>query len=96
VICIGVRDPLVAFNVNIDATLDEAKRIAKAIRGPYIRALAFELPSRGLVQVSMNLIAPYELGPHDALRLIDANVVDCEIVGLVPEGIATAGLPLRA
>jgi glutamate formiminotransferase len=96
VICIGVRGPLVAFNVNIDATLDEARRIAKAIRGPNVRALAFDLPSRGLVQVSMNLVAPYELGPKEAFAMIDANVVDCEIVGLVPDGISTDGLPFRA
>ena len=82
VMCIGVRGPLVAFNVNIDATLDEAKQIAKRIRSDKIRALAFDLPSRGLVQVSMNLIAPEEIGPDEALDLIDAKIVDYEIVGL--------------
>ncbi len=95
VICIGVRGPLVAFNVNIDATLDEARAIAKRIRGDHIRALAFELPSRGLMQVSMNLVAPNALGPRQALELIDANIVDCEIVGLVPDGVDVEGLPSR-
>ena len=95
VICVGVRGPLVAFNVNIDATPDEARAIVKRIRGEHIRALAFDLPSRGLVQVSMNLVEPFETGPKEAFALIDANVVDCEIVGVVPEGIATDGLPLR-
>ena len=46
VLCIGVRDPLVAFNVNLDAPLAAAKRIAMDVRGEHIRALAFELPSR--------------------------------------------------
>ena len=73
--CVGVRDPLVAFNVNLDATLAEAKAIAKAVRSPEIRALAFELPSRGLVQVSMNLIDPKNVGPADAFERIARNVV---------------------
>lgn len=95
VICIGVRDPLVAFNVNIDATLDEAKAIAKSIRSDAIRALAFDLPSRGLVQISMNLVAPHIVAPKQAFERIDANVVDCEIVGLVPDDVDLSGLPFR-
>jgi glutamate formiminotransferase len=95
VICVGVRGPLVAFNVNIDATLAEARAIAKRIRRRQVRALAFDLPSRGLVQVSMNLVDPYAFGPKDALELVDANIVDCEIVGLVPDGVEVDGLPTR-
>ena len=45
-----------------------------------VRALAFELPSRGLVQVSMNLIDPKRVGPTDAFERIAGNVVDCEVV----------------
>jgi len=97
VLCIGVRDPLVAFNVNIDATLDEAKAIARAIRSDEIRALAFGLPSRGLVQISMNLTDPLRIGPREAFTRIDANVVDCDVVGLVPDELLDdlEGLPLR-
>jgi len=88
VICVGVRDPLVAFNVNLDATLDEAKRIAKQIRDGDIRALAFELPSRGLTQVSMNLVNPNVVGADEALARIAAlteKIVGSEIVGLLPD-----------
>jgi glutamate formiminotransferase len=96
VMCIGVRDTLVAFNVNIDATPDEARAIVRAIRSPQIRALAFDLPSRGLVQISMNLGDPLRVGPREAFERIDANVVDCEIVGLVPNEISLEGLPIRS
>jgi glutamate formiminotransferase len=95
VICIGARDPLVAFNVTIEASLADAKRIANQIRDLHLRALGFELPSRGLVQVSMNLVDPLHVGPKEALARLAAKIVDCEIVGLVPDGVATDGLPLR-
>ncbi len=96
VICIGVRDPLIAFNANLDASLADAKRMATEVRDEHVRALAFDLPSRGLVQVSMNLVAPHIVGPRNAFDRIEGNVVDCEIVGLVPDGTDTTGLPLRA
>lgn len=93
VICIGVRDPLIAFNVTLDASLADAKRIAKEIRDENVRALGFDLPSRCLVQVSMNLVAPHIVGPTEAFERINATSVDCEVVGLVPDGTDTTGLP---
>jgi glutamate formiminotransferase len=105
--CIGVRPPLIAFNINVRTTLDRAQAVAHAVRErdgglPGVRALAFPLPSRGLVQVSMNLTAPDATGPRaafDAVRtLAGGAVVDAEVVGLVPDAFLAelAELPLRA
>jgi len=90
VICVGVRDPLIAFNVNIEGSLDDALRVASEIRSDDIRALGFELPSRGLAQVSMNLVALHQTGPakaHEAVASLVDAIVDCEIVGLVPNHV---------
>jgi glutamate formiminotransferase len=99
VVCVGVRGPLIAFNVNIDAPFEEAKNIARELRNiASVRALAFELPTRSLVQVSMNLTRPELVGPRAVFERIarTAAVVDAEIVGLVPSGTDLAGVPLRA
>jgi glutamate formiminotransferase len=59
---------------------------------PGVRALGFELPSRGQVQVSMNLVALERTGLEEACRTVDAaahrhgdRVLEVELVGLVPE-----------
>lgn len=105
VVCLGIRDPLVAFNVNFRGDIQAVRQVAKDVRAPGVRALGFELASRGLVQVSMNLIAPDRLGPKAAFRRVltqaletDLELVDCEVVGLVPHTIVEQleGLPLRA
>jgi glutamate formiminotransferase len=100
VLCLGIRDPLVAFNVNLHSNLGEAKAIASHIRAPRIRALGFSLPSRGLAQVSMNLVEPLELGPRRAFDLVASrteHIADCEVVGLLPKALMpdVLGLPLR-
>lgn len=101
VICIGIRDPLIAFNVNLDATLAEARRIANELRRPGVRALGLELRSRGLVQVSMNLIEPSRVGPLEVFTRVRERsdaIVDAEIVGLVPDDVLSelAEIPLRS
>lgn len=105
VVCLGVRDPLIAFNVDFRGELTDAKHVARAVRAPEIRALGFELASRNLVQVSMNLIAPERVGPKEAFDRVLAlakgttlQLVDCEVVGLVPEPHLAEldSLPLRA
>ena len=104
VVCLGIRDPLVAFNVNLRCPIGAAREIARAIRTQEIRALGFELPSRGLVQVSMNLIQPERVGPRAAFDRVvslardrQLELVNCEVVGLVPHPILPEleGLPLR-
>jgi glutamate formiminotransferase/glutamate formiminotransferase/formiminotetrahydrofolate cyclodeaminase len=96
-IVVGARPFLIAFNVNLRTNdLSVARRIARAVRErdgglPFVKALGFELQSRGVVQVSMNLI-DYE---HTAIsRAFDAvqkqaktegvEILSAEIVGLLP------------
>jgi glutamate formiminotransferase len=93
VICIGIRDHLIAFNVNCLGPLDAARLAAKELRAhPGIRALGLELPSRGEVQLSMNLFELSATGPARAFesavvaaRHHGLQVIDCEVAGLVPE-----------
>jgi glutamate formiminotransferase len=95
---VGARQPLVAFNVNLDsADLGLAERMARAIRGssgglPEVQALAFPLASRGLVQVSMNLLDFRVTGLALVLATVrrlatsaGVTLYGCELVGLLPE-----------
>ncbi|MCR4405245.1 MAG: glutamate formimidoyltransferase [Candidatus Acetothermia bacterium] len=98
VMAVGARPPLIAYNVNLGTNdLEVAKRIAQAVRGSsgglrYVKALAFELEERGLVQVSMNLVDYRKTPLHRAFELVKREaarygvpVVGSEIVGLVPQ-----------
>lgn len=59
---VGARFFLIAFNVNLDTRdLEAAKAIATEIREkngglPGVKAMGFDLPEKGQVQVSMNLV----------------------------------------
>ena len=96
-IVIGARPFLIAFNVLLrsdDITI--ARQIARTIRArngglPFLKALGFQLQTRNLVQVSMNLVNYQVTGMGDAYgairRQIDAlgiEIESTEIVGLVP------------
>ncbi|MDQ3941065.1 MAG: glutamate formimidoyltransferase [Actinomycetota bacterium] len=96
VVCVGARDPLIAFNVWLRGSLETARTIANVVRAEKgragVRALAFELPSRGLTQLSMNLTDPAATGVEAAYESVeraarehDATVVATELVGLVPQ-----------
>jgi glutamate formiminotransferase len=96
---VGARAPLVAFNLYLDGTDEEAaKAIARAVREsggglPAVRAIGFAVPERGgIVTVSMNLIDHEVTGLRAAFDEVSAlaavhglAVMDSEIVGLVPE-----------
>lgn len=96
---VGARRILIACNVNLaTAEIETAKRIARAIRASsggfrYVKALGLALPSRGVVQVSMNLTY-YEVTPLEAVfaRILDlgGRVHSTEIVGFPPRA-ALAG-----
>ena len=91
---IGARRLLIACNVNLDTgELDEAKRIARAIRTssggfPFVKALGLPLPNRRRVQVSMNLTyfevtSLAEVFNHIA-ELSPVAVQSTEIIGFPP------------
>jgi glutamate formiminotransferase / 5-formyltetrahydrofolate cyclo-ligase len=89
-VAVGARDVLVAWNVWLaEPDVATAKRIAREIRGPHLRALG--LAVAGGAQVSMNLVAPDVIGPAEAWDLVAerAEVDRAELVGLVPSSTLT-------
>jgi glutamate formiminotransferase / 5-formyltetrahydrofolate cyclo-ligase len=93
---VGARPVLVAWNVWLaEPDLALARRIARAIRGPRLRALGLPVGTR--VQVSMNLVEPDELGPAQVWDLVAqrAAVAGAELVGLVPRSVLERTDPAR-
>jgi len=97
-IVVGARPFLIAYNVNLQTgDIQIARRIARAVRGRdgglrYLKALGFKLESRGIVQVSMNLVDYEKTDLHHAFEAVrreaeryGVSVVSSEIVGLVPQ-----------
>ncbi len=86
-VAVGARLPLVAYNLWVDASPAHARDIARSLRGPTVRALAFDLASG--VQVSCNLVDPDRFGPAQAFDAVaaQARVTRAELVGLVPESV---------
>jgi len=94
---VGARVPLVAFNAYLTADEAAAKDIARTIREssgglPALRAIGFFVPERGCSTVSMNLVDFTTTGVRAAYDAVvaqadarSAEVLDTEIVGLVPE-----------
>jgi len=99
-VILGARRPLIAFNVDLRGDLATARAIAAAVREsgggfPGVRALGLELPSAGLVQVSMNVEDWEAAALHEIVDRIrgeaearGAEVVRSELVGLMPAGAA--------
>ena len=100
---VGVRKPLIAFNVYLSGSADHAKEIAKAVREssgglPAVRAIGFEVPERGGVTVSMNLVDFEITGLRRAFDEVaklaaerNMEVRSSEIVGLVPQEVIGEG-----
>ena len=87
-VAVGARDPLVAWNLWLaEPDLDRARRVARAVRGPHLRALGLAVGGR--VQVSINLIDPLVVGPAEAWDRVSAlvPVAGAELVGLVPAAV---------
>jgi glutamate formiminotransferase len=78
-VAVGARGPLVAFNVNLRSDdLEIARAIARAIRERDgglrgVRALGVRLPSRGHVQVSINVTDPDRVPLCRVLSLVRAE-----------------------
>jgi glutamate formiminotransferase len=101
-IILGARPPLIAFNVNLRGSIETARAVAEVVRErgggfPGVRALGLDLPSVGLVQVSMNVEDWEAAALHDIVARIaheadlrGAEVVGSELVGLMPAGAAAA------
>lgn len=98
--CIGARQLLLAWNVFLTGVpVAVARSMARALRerdGGFrgLRALGLELPSRGAVQISMNLEDLQATSPMDVFRRIEAlaaehggSVAQTEIIGMVPDGL---------
>ncbi|HYU98931.1 MAG TPA: glutamate formimidoyltransferase [Pyrinomonadaceae bacterium] len=97
-IAVGARPFLIAFNINLKSRdVLIAKKIARTVRArhgglPFVKALGFELSTRGLVQVSMNIVnyevtgvtQAYEAVCREA-ELAGVEIVSTELVGLIPE-----------
>lgn len=103
-IAVGARPFLIAFNVNLSSRdLSIAKRIAHAVRErdgglPFLKALGFDLQSRGQVQVSMNLVDYQQTSITSAFAAVqrEANrlgvdIAGAEIVGLLPRAALDRG-----
>lgn len=104
---IGARNFLIAYNVNLNTTdVSHAKKIAKQIREkpdgsglPAVRAIGWEMPQYGCVQISMNMVNYHKTPPHIAFEKIRAlaqkqglRVTGSELVGLIPlEAVLMAG-----
>ena len=94
---IGVRFPLVAFNVYLDTNkkwiADKIADAVRSLKGGYrfVKALGFEIKERDQVQISMNLVnytktpvfRVFETIKSEATRY-GVNVTSSEIIGLVP------------
>lgn len=103
---VGVRDVLVAYNVNLDTDdVRVARGIAQKVREkngglPGVRALGLLLPGRHLAQVSMNLTDYRQTSMARAFetvaRLAEAEgveVLESELVGLAPRAAMGGALP---
>jgi glutamate formiminotransferase len=97
---VGARPLLVAWNLWLrGVSMEQARAIARALRRPDVRALAFQVGD--LVQVSCNLINPLVAGPSDVFDQVTlllrppGEIVRSELVGLVPAALLEKEEPAR-
>ena len=91
---VGVRNFLIAFNVNLRShDLNAAKEIAAKMRKlPSVKALGLELKSRKIVQISMNLTNYKKTSPLQAFKAVKKEarrsgieILESELIGLAPK-----------
>ncbi len=96
-VAVGAREVLIAFNVELQSQdLEAARAIARAVREssgglPGVQAMGVPLPSRGVVQVSMNLLDYRRTSPLTAFERVAAEaarrgieVAAGELIGCAP------------
>ncbi|MFB0506277.1 MAG: glutamate formimidoyltransferase [Thermodesulfobacteriota bacterium] len=94
---IGARKALVAFNVNLGtADVEVAREIAKVVRSSsgglcHVKGIGLALESRGLAQVSLNIVDYERNALYRVLELIrmearkwGVTVVETEVYGMIP------------
>ncbi|MBU0572962.1 MAG: glutamate formimidoyltransferase [Candidatus Margulisbacteria bacterium] len=104
-VAVGARSFLIAFNVNLKtADMDYARSIAKNIREkdgglPGVRALGLALPSRGITQVSINIVDHKETGllaVFDQVKMwakeYGVEILESELVGMIPKSAVFQGM----
>jgi len=97
VVAVGARQPMVAFNVNLDTTnLQLAKDIAKTIRYSggglkYVKAIGLELKEKNMVQVSMDITDYTKVPLYRVLEMIrfeaarfNVRIANTETLGPYP------------
>lgn len=97
VVAVGARQPLIAFNINLDTSdVSIAKKIAKIIRekdGGFraVKALGVMLEERNIAQVSINMCDYRQTPLYRVLEFVrfeaaryGVHVVGTEIIGLSP------------
>lgn len=90
-ICVGAREPLIAYNVWLeDVSLERTREIASLVRTEHIRTLGLQVGR--FTQVSVNLVAPTHANPIHIVDAVKQHVAvhHCELVGLLPEEILHA------
>jgi len=104
-VAVGVRDFLIAFNVNLNTRdLDIAKSIAMNIREKSggllgVRALGVELKSRGITQVSINVVDHKTTSLKQVFDEVkkwakeyQVEIIESEIVGMLPKEAVFEGM----
>ena len=109
--CVGAREVLLAWNVDVDGIdLGAARRVAAALResrGGHrgLRALALHLPIQERTQISMTLARPDLVDPTRVFAALEAgvrgeggSVAGTELIGMAPDSItdeAAAAMGIR-
>lgn len=102
---VGARNFLIAFNVNLKSNaLDIAKSIASNIREksgglPGVRALGVEIRSRGITQVTINIVDHQKTSLAKVFDEVkkwadeyEVKILESEIIGLIPSAAAFSGM----
>ena len=97
VTAVGVRMPLVAFNINLDTDdLEIANKISKIIRGSsgrykYCKAIGVMLEDRNIAQVSINMVNLEQFPLYRVVETVrfeaqryGVRIIGTELIGLAP------------